>query len=291
MPRQVPHVPFTLNFLSYESRVRNRAAPLLFAFWIALQLGALYGLVRACFRDTWDQQVASGEGAIILTGLACGVVLCFGEFFFHRYILHLETVRFLRALCRSHLDHHKLTAIRFDAAAGAVRSSYPIDSLERDDQATFPPWALLPFFAFFTPFFATMAFSFPHVPILIGGYGAIAVAHFLYEVMHVVHHQPFEPAWKRRLESPVFGWLWRRLYGFHQAHHANYKCNQNVAGFFGVPLADLAFRTYKQPDALLLDGAAATSEAARRLTPEPRWPVSWLDRVAFKRRRWMSKRD
>ena len=280
-----------LNFLSYESRARNRAAPLLFAIWIGLQLAVVYAFIRYCFRGTWDQHLASGVGAIALTGLVCSVVLCFGEFFFHRYVLHLETVRFLRVLCSSHLDHHKLTAIRFDAAAGAVRSAYPIDAVERDDQATFPPWALLPFFAFFTPFFAPMAFSFPQLPILISGYGAIAVAHFLYEVIHVVHHQPYDPAWKRRLSSRRFGPVWRRLYGFHQAHHANYKCNQNVAGFLGLPLADLAFGTYKQPDTLLIDGAAATSASARRLTPAPRWPISWLDRVAFKRRRWMSKRN
>jgi hypothetical protein len=280
-----------LNFLSYESRARNRAAPLLFAIWIGLQLAALYLFIRYCFRGTWDQHLASGAGTIALTGVVCSVVLCFGAFFFHRYILHLETVRFLRVLCSSHLDHHKLTAIRFDTAAGAVRSSYPIDAVERDDQATFPPWALLPFFVFFTPFFAPMAFSFPQLPILISGYGAIAVAHFLYEVIHVVHHQPYDPAWKRRLSSRRFGRVWRQLYGFHQAHHANYKCNQNVAGFLGLPLADLAFGTYKQPDTLLLDGALATSELARRLTPAPRWPISWLDRVAFKRRRWMSKRS
>ena len=83
--------------------------------------------------------------------------------------------------------------------------------------------------------------------------------------------------------------MWVRVYGFHQAHHANYKCNLNVAGFFGIPLADLVFGTYKQPDRLLLDGAPATKATARRLMPQPRWPISWLDRVVFKRRRWMSK--
>ena len=41
---------------------------------------------------------------------------------------------------------------------------------------------------------------------------------------------------------------------------------------------------------LLVDGARGTKAAARKLTPRPRWPISWLDRVAFKRRRWMSKR-
>ena len=225
----------------------------------------------------------------MLTCLVCNVVLCFGEYFFHRYLLHLETVRFLRQLCRSHRAHHKLTSIQFDDAHHTVRSTYPIDDVARDDQSTFPPWALIPFFAFFTPFFAPMAFSFPRLPILIGGYAAIAIAHFLYEIIHVIHHQPYQ-WWRPRLESRSFGILWRRLYGFHLAHHVNYKCNLNVAGFFGVPVADLVFGTYKQPDTLPIDGAIATKELARRLTPQPRWPIAWLDRVSFKRRRWMAKR-
>ena len=65
-----------LNFLSYESRARNRAAPVLFALWIALQLVAVYALVRLGFRDTWDQHVAAGAGAMVLTGLVCGLVMC-----------------------------------------------------------------------------------------------------------------------------------------------------------------------------------------------------------------------
>ena len=126
--------------------------------------------------------------------------------------------------------------------------------------------ALLPFFAFFTPFFAPMAFSFPSFPILIGGYAAIAVAHVLYEIMHVVHHQPYERCWAPRLERRWSGSAWRWLYGFHQAHHACYRCNLNVAGFFGVPLADLVFGTYARPEPLLLGGTAATTAAARRLS-------------------------
>ena len=59
------------------------------------------------------------------TCLACSLALCFGEYFFHRYILHLETVRFLRGLCTSHLTHHKLTSIRFDQT-GRVNSAYAI---------------------------------------------------------------------------------------------------------------------------------------------------------------------
>ncbi len=281
----------TLNFLSYESRTTNPAAPLLFAVFIALQLVALLAGVRYFFRSTWDQHLSSGIWAIVLTCLVCNLVVCFGEYFFHRYLLHIETVRFLRTLCTSHLAHHKLTSIGFDDAANTVRSAYPINDVEHDDQATFPPWALIPTFASFTPFFAPIAFSFPRLPILIGGYTAIAIALFLYETIHVVHHKSYDAWWKRQLHLRTFGKVWRTAYGFHQAHHANYKCNLNVAGFFGIPLADMVFGTYKQPDALLLDGAPATKESARRLTPQPRWPISWLDRVVLKRRRWMSKRN
>lgn len=281
----------TLNFLSFESRARHSAALLWFAVFIALQLVAIFALVRHFFRWTWDQHVSSGVWAIVLTGLLCSLLLCFGEYFFHRYLLHIETVRFLRAFCASHRKHHKLTAIGFDDEKKTVRSRYPICDVTHDDQATFPPWGLIPAFAAFTPFFAPFAFSFPRIPILIGGYAAIAIALFLYETIHVAHHLSFDAWWKPKLNNRMFGSVWRTAYGFHQAHHANYQCNLNVAGFFGIPVADLVFGTYKQPDELLLDGAPATKEDARKLTPRPRWPIAWLDRVVFKRRRWMSKRN
>ncbi len=187
-------------------------------------------------------------------------------------------MRFLRSLCTSHLTHHKLTFIRFDERAGAVRSAYPIVDAAHDDQSTFPPWALIPFFAFFTPFFAPMAFSFPWLPILIGGYAAIAIAHCLYEVIHAVHHQPYD-TWKPRLEHRVFGRAWRWLYGFHQAHHANYKCNLNVAGFFGLPLADLAFGTYRQPSPLLRRRRSGHEGSGPHAQPD----AALADRVARSR--------
>jgi hypothetical protein len=289
-PAAPPRRSGRLNFLSYDNRAASRAAPVWFVAFVGLQLALLLVFIRYAFRPTWDQHLASGWRAILLTTLVCNLVLCFGEYFFHRYILHIETVRFLRSVCRSHLTHHKLTFIRFDDASETVRSAYPITDAAHDDQSTFPPWALVPFFAFFTPFFASIAFSFPWLPVLIGGYAAIAIAHGLYETLHAAHHQPYESFWRRRIQHPVLGTAWRWFYGFHQAHHANYKCNLNVAGFFGIPLADLVFGTYKRPDPLLVDGARATKANARRLIPTPRWPISWLDRVVFKRRRWMVKR-
>ena len=251
----------------------------------------LFAALTVLFPETMQQQWAAGPWAIVLTCVACNLVFCFGEYLFHRYLLHMEAVRFLGRLCTSHLAHHKLTPVGFDDRHRTVRSGYAIKAEEDDHAATFAPWALLAFFGFWTPLFAVITFSFPRFPILISGYTSLAIAHFLYETIHVAHHLPYDSWWKRRIEGGLTAPLWRKLYGFHQAHHANYRCNMNLAGFFGVPLADIAFNTYKQPETLLLDGAPATKALARDLTPSPRWPISWFDSMALKRRRRMKDED
>lgn len=290
MPKPTP--PLTLNFLSFESRTNSPAvAPVLFGVFIVTHLVVLFTFIRFAFPWTWEQQLSSGVTGLVLTMVACNLVFCFGEFFFHRYLLHIDSVKILGKLCYSHRAHHKLTAIRFDDRDNAVRSDYPISDVDHDDSATFPPYALLLFFGFWTPFFAVTAFSFPQFPILIAGYTALAIAHFLYETLHVLHHIPYEHWWQRKIDGPILGRVWHKMYGFHQAHHANYHCNMNIAGFFGLPLADLVLGTYKQPAMLLIDGAPASKAAARALTPQPRWPVSALDRTVIKRRARMKKED
>jgi hypothetical protein len=275
---------WSLNFLSFENRAATAFAPLLFAAFVVGQLVILLASIRYFFRPTWDLHIAAGPAAIIATIVVCGLVCCFAEYFFHRYILHIESVRMLSHMCSSHRAHHKLTSIQFDEQSGTVRSAYPITGVEHGDKSTFPPWALLAFFATVTPLLAFIAFASPNIPILIGGYVAVAIAHFLYETIHAVHHEAYE-TWKPRLASPLFGGAWTWLYGFHQAHHANYHCNLNVAGFYGVPLGDLLFGTYKRPEPLLIDGAHATKASARKLVTTPRWPISSIDRAVFNRRR------
>jgi hypothetical protein len=281
---------WSLNFLSFENRAATPLASIFFAAFVAGQLFILLAAIRYFFRPTWDLHMAAGPAAIVATVVICGLACCFAEYFFHRYILHIESVRVLRHMCSSHRAHHKLTNIQFDTKSGTVRSAYPILDAEQGDKATFPPWALLAFFATVTPLLAAIAVAAPGIPILIGGYISVAIAHFLYETIHAAHHDPYE-TWKPRLESRMFGRAWTWLYGFHQAHHANYHCNLNVAGFYGVPLGDLLFGTYKTPAPLLIDGAIATSESARRLVPTPRWPISSIDRRVFNRRRRQAKQQ
>lgn len=275
----------SLNFLSYESRTRNPLALPLFTIFCAAHPLAAFAVVRYFFPATWEAQWSWGLGGVVLTTLAFNLVFCFGEYLFHRYLLHANSISFLGKLSFSHLAHHKLTNIKFPG--DHVVSAYPIVDKEHDEFATFPPYALLAFMLFLTPFLAVIAFSFPQIPVLIGGYSAITIAHYLYETIHVAHHTPYDPYWKSKIEWPVLGTLWRKLYGFHQAHHANYKCNMNIAGFYGVPLADLVLGTYEQPAVLLIDGAPATKELAARLTKTPHWPISVMDSALLKRRRRM----
>ncbi len=275
----------SLNFLSFESRTRNPLAFSLFTIFIALHPLAVFAFVRYFFPTTWDLQWSSGLGGVVVTTLVFNLIFCFGEYLFHRYLLHANSISFLGRLSFSHLLHHKLTNIKFPG--DRVISSYPIEDKEHDASGTFPPYALVAFMVFLTPFLAIIAFSFPQIPVLIGGYMAITIAHFLYETIHVAHHLPYDPWWKSKIEWPVFGTVWRKLYGFHQAHHANYRCNMNIAGFYGLPLADLMLGTYQQPAVLLIDGAPATKSLAANLTSAPNWPISVLDSALLKRRKRM----
>lgn len=279
-----------LNFLSYENRAATVFAPLLFAAFVFGQLLAVLAFIRYFFRPVWDAQLAAGPVAIVTTLLVCSLVCCFVEYFFHRYVLHIESLPLLGHMCSSHRAHHKLTSIQFDERTGTVRSAYPITGIAHGDKSTFPPWALVALFATVTPLLLAVTLASPGVPILISGYASVAIAHFLYELIHAVHHEPVE-AWQPRLDCRTFGRAWTWLYGFHQAHHANYRCNMNVAGFYGIPVGDLVLGTYRRPEPLLLDGAIATKAAARRLITTPRWPISWLDRAVFDRRRRLSARE
>lgn len=277
----------SLNFLSFESRARNPFAFPLFTVFIALHPLAAFAIIKMFFPATWAAQVSAGPVAIIVTTMACNLVFCFGEYLFHRYLLHANSISFLGRLSFGHLHHHKLTSIKFPG--DHVASAYPIVDVEHDDAATFPPYALLAFMAFWAPFLSVIAFSFPNVPILIGGFVAITLAHYLYETIHVAHHTPYETFWQPKIEWPVIGTVVKKIYGFHQAHHANYKCNMNIAGFYGIPLADLVLGTYVQPEVLLLDGVPAKKSVAANLGAAPPWPVSALDQANLKRRRRMSK--
>ena len=260
-----------------------------FSFWkfglgILMQYAGLLVAIRLLVPAVWARQVAAGPWALALVFLLGHLGTCVFEWFFHRYLLHSVTIGWLRRLAHAHRNHHSLTPIqlaRDEAGPGRiVLNRYPIVEEEQLEDAVFPPHALLAFWLVFTPLIALAQLLFPHAPVIVGGYAAVTWAMLSYEILHAIEHLPYE-WWVRATEHARFGWLWRRVYGFHHFHHANVGSNEAISGFFGLPLADWVFRTYHQPAELLLQGRSATAKDFQVRAPLP-FVIAW-DRWARKR--------
>jgi hemolysin III len=257
-------------------------------FWFAVQALVQYVLLLLAFRfllpGVWAKQFEAGWLALVLTFLAWHLFICFFEWGFHRYVLHSVTSPILLWFARGHRSHHGLTPIKLQAVAEGsdryVLNRYPITEEEQNLNAAFPVYAIVAFWAFFTPLFVVVQLLLPKAPILMGGFAAITWSMCLYEILHAIEHRPYE-WWKHATEHPRFGAFWRRIYGFHHMHHANISCNEAISGFFSLPVADWAFGTYHQPKELLLEGRVATAKDFA-VPPPPGW-VRWLDAWARKR--------
>jgi hemolysin III len=255
-----------------------------FSVQLVLQFAGLLLVFRFLMPSIWQQQLAPGWVAFLITFFALHMLMCFFEWAFHRYVLHSITTRWLLWFARGHRSHHGLTPIRLQAATDGpdryILNRYPITEVEQYPDSAFPVYATLAFWALFTPLLIIGQLLLPRVPFLLGGYAAITWSMALYEILHAIEHQPYE-WWKHATEHPRLGKMWRMLYGFHHMHHANIACNEAIGGFFGLPVADWAFGTYHQPKDLLLEGRVATAKDFAVPPPPPF--VQWLDRWARKR--------
>ncbi len=265
-------------------------------FWFSLQALGQYALLLLAFRfllsGLWAKQFAAGWFTLLLTFLAWHLFTCFFEWGFHRYVLHSVTTPWLQWFARGHRSHHGLTPIRLQpVSAGSDRyvlNRYPITEDAQNVDAAFPMYAIVAFWALFTPLLIAVQLLLPKAPVLMGGYAAITWSMCLYEILHAVEHRPYE-WWKRATEHPRFGGFWRRIYGFHHMHHANISCNEAISGFFSLPIADWVLGTYHQPKELLLEGRVATARDFA-VPPPPGW-VRWLDAWARKRESELRQRE
>jgi hemolysin III len=262
----------------------RRFSILRFSLLVALQIAALFVGYRVLFPKLWDRQFSSGVLGFVVVFLAIHMLLCFFEWFFHRYVLHGVTSRWLKGFATEHRHHHSLTSVRLRPVTQGsdryVLNEYPIVHEDQFESSAFPVYALVSFWALFTPLLVGLQLLFPSLPVMMGGYAGIAWSMVLYEILHAIEHWPYE-WWSKATEHPRFGAFWRLLYGFHLMHHANVGCNEAIGGFFGLPLADWCFATYHQPKQLLLEGRKATAKDFA-IRP-PRVFVRWLDRWTRKR--------
>jgi hemolysin III len=261
------------------------SSPRKFSIWrfcllITVQCAALFLGIRTLAPGLWSRQVDAGWVALLFVFIGQHLLNAFSEWTFHRYILHTAPFSWVKRMAREHRHHHRLTAIQLEPAddgeGRVVLNCYPITEPTQYEASAFPWWALLGFWAFFSLFLIPLQLLLPRLPILLGGYAAIAWSLICYEVLHAIEHRPYE-WWERAVEHPRAGRFWKQFYGFHHMHHANIRCNEAIGGFFTLPIADWVFGTYHQPEELLLHGRMATAREFK--IHKPRRIVQWLDRT------------
>ena len=254
----------------------------LFVATIAATLGGLLLVLRFAAPEVWHRQLAAPLPNLLAAFLLVSLLLCFFEYFVHRYVLHLPLFGFLAQPFRQHTLHHALTRIgRRRLADGreicVVENKFPIVEPEQGEASFFPWYTLALYTVIHLPIFAALQYFFPALPWLLGGSLALASSITLYEVLHAINHWSLD-RWETLLHHPRWGRFWRNVYGFHLRHHAVIDCNENVCGFFGLPLADCVFGTIILPRTIYADGEEWREE--NFTAPRPRWPIRQLDALA-----------
>jgi hemolysin III len=265
-----------------RERPPEHFSPGLFVLTVITTVAVWGAALRFLAPGTWRLQWQAPAWGFAAAFAAISLLNCFFEFFFHRYVLHRPAIRGLGRFYRQHTLHHALTRIvRKPSRDGRellfVENKYPIIEPDQGEGSFFPWYALAVFIGLLSPVFALLQWLVPTVPWFLGGIAALASSMILYEGLHAINHWPLQ-RWTRLMDHPRWGSAWRRAYSFHLRHHAVIDCNESVSGFFGLPLADWAFRTCVIPPTIYADGEAWLPE--NFTAPRPRGFIRWLDRSA-----------
>lgn len=262
----------------------------LFVLTVLATLVGLLAALRLFAPGAWNAQFQASLGSAAIAFGAISLVNCFAEYFFHRYVLHMPAVPFLRRLYRQHTLHHALTRIarkpgRDGRGILFIENKFPIVEPEQGEASFFPWYSLAAFAVVLTPLLALLQWLLPSFPWFLSGFAALAVSLTLYEILHAIDHWPFEK-WQPLIEHPRWGRFWRPAYGFHLRHHAVTDCNESISGFFGLPLADWTFGTCVIPQTVYAEGEEWSADKFRSAQPRRliRWLDAWAARVVERRR-------
>lgn len=254
----------------------------LFLVTVVTTLAGLFAAVRYLAPGVWREQLHHPVWKIAVVFCAISLVNSFVEFFFHRYVLHMPAVPFLRRLYRQHTLHHALTRIARKPSANGrgllyVENKYPMTEPEQGEASFFPWYSLAVFALVLSPLLALLQWVLPSCPWFLAGYAALSVSLILYELLHALNHWPIE-TWTPLIEHARWGWFWRPAYAFHLRHHAVIDCNESISGFFGLPIPDWAFGTCVIPKTVYADGEEWSAD--KFVSPKPVRFIRWLDRTA-----------
>jgi len=268
---------------AFQAKEEEFSLPL-FAFTVVATLVVLFAALRFITPAIWEAEFAAPWWAAVVVFVSVSMMLCFIEFFFHRYVLHLPAIPGLRRLYRQHTLHHALTRIgRATTKDGrrilVVENKFPMVEPEQKEGSFFPWYALAGFTAAALPLLIVLHLLLPTFPWFAAGFLTVACSLILYEVLHAINHWPLEH-WMPLIEHPRWGGFWRKAYSFHLRHHAVIECNESVSGFFGLPVADWAFGTCLMPKTIYADGEEWRPE--NFVAPRPCRFIRWLDDVAHR---------
>jgi len=261
-----------------------------FAATVLTTLVGLAAVLWCLTPRVWAMQFVAPAWKWGTAFLAISLVNCFVEYFFHRYVLHMPAVPFLRRLYKQHTLHHALTRIARKTSRDGrgilfIENKFPIVEPEQTEASFFPWYSMAVFALVLTPLLALLQWLVPSCPWFAAGFVALAVSLTLYEVLHAINHWPFEK-WEPLIQHRHWGRFWQPVYAFHLRHHAVTDCNESISGFFGLPIADWVFGTCVLPQTIYAEGEEWTPDKFR--SPHPlaiiRWLDTWADRVVQQRR-------
>ena len=249
---------------------------------VVATLALLLLALRFVAPTAWSEQFLASAWKCAFAFLAMSMLNCFIEYFFHRYVLHIPAVPFLRHFYRQHTLHHSLTRIAKKQSRDGrgylfIENKYPIVEPEQGEASFFPWYSLAVFACIVTPLLALLQWVLPSFPWFLGGFGALAVSMALYEILHAINHWPFE-TWEPLISHRIWGVIWRPAYAFHLRHHAVIDCNESISGFFGLPIGDWVFGTCVIPRTTYAEGEEWAHEKFE--SPRPVAFIRWLDALA-----------
>jgi hemolysin III len=124
--------PPSMNSPSATAPAKTEAFSLpLFLFTVGVTVVGLLVLLRLLAPGVWAAQFLAEPWLLLPAFAAVSLGLCFVEFFFHRYVLHLPAIPGLSRLYRQHTLHHALTRIGRRPGRGGrtvlcVENKFPI---------------------------------------------------------------------------------------------------------------------------------------------------------------------
>ena len=217
---------------------------LVFFVTILVTLGGYFLAVRLITPVLWHEQWKASFWKWFATFNVFHFLYGLFEGPFHRYVLRSKFLWFGH-LHTQHSRHHDLTRIGINGME-EVHNEYAIEKEHQHEASYFPGYSLAAFIGLSWIVVVPLQHILPSWPICLGSVLALSWSLSLYEIVHMIEHLPRETFWDPKLKHQSI-WVrrfWTRLYTPHLRHHENIWTNENISGFYTIPVWDILMNSY-----------------------------------------------